>query len=377
MSVVDLITPPVSPPLHIGFVAPPWVPVPPVRYGGTELMLAALAEALDRLGHCVEVFTTGDSAVAVPTAHLFDRADPDRIGDSVLELRHMAAAYDRFGDMDIVHDHTLAGLFHRYRPDDLPVVTTCHGPFNDDLVDLYRRVAGHVSVIAISRDEASRAHPEIPIAGVIPHGVDLRRYRFWERAGDQFVCIGRMVADKGIPLAIDAVRRRGERLVIAAKMREPAERRYFQDVVLPLLGDGLEYIGEVDFRTKVDLLASARALLNPIQWPEPFGLVMAEALACGTPVVAYPEGAAPEIVDDGHTGFLVSNQDQLVDALARTDEIDRAACRAAAEERFSSERMAVDHLEVYRNVIARHRAVRGFRPDDSGAEPGERRPTPV
>jgi glycosyltransferase involved in cell wall biosynthesis len=320
-------------------------------------MLAALAEALDQLGHTVEVFTTGDSTVAVPTSFLFDRANPDRIGDSVLELRHMAAAYDRFADMDIVHDHTLAGLFHRYRPANLPIVTTCHGPFNEDLVDLYRRVADDVSVIAISLDQASRAPRDIPIAGVIPHGLDLARYRFEERAGDHFVVVGRMAAAKGIHVAIEAVRRRGERLMIAAKMREPAERRYFEEMVQPMLGDGIEYVGEADFETKVDLMSSARALLNPIQWPEPFGLVMAEAMACGTPVVAYPAGAAPEIVDDGQTGFLVSTQDELMEALDRIDDIDRAACRAAVEKRFSAERMAVDHVAVYRRLIARHRGL--------------------
>jgi glycosyltransferase involved in cell wall biosynthesis len=225
------------------------------------------------------------------------------------------------------------------------------------LVDLYRRVADDVSVIAISLDQASRAPRDIPIAGVIPHGLDLARYRFEERAGDHFVVVGRMAAAKGIHVAIEAVRRRGERLMIAAKMREPAERRYFEEMVQPMLGDGIEYVGEADFETKVDLMSSARALLNPIQWPEPFGLVMAEAMACGTPVVAYPAGAAPEIVDDGQTGFLVSTQDELMEALDRIDDIDRAACRAAVEKRFSAERMAVDHVAVYRRLIARHRGL--------------------
>ena len=380
MSVVDLVdpgAPSTGSPLRIGILAPPWVPVPPILYGGTELMLAALAEALQRLGHTVEVFTTGDSAVGVPTAYLFDRADPDRIGASVLELRHMAAGYERFAGMDVVHDHTLAGLFHRYRPDDLPVVTTCHGPFNEDLVDLYRRVAADVSVIAISRYQASRAPSDIPIAGVIPHGLDLARYRFSDRAEDHLVFIGRMVAEKGVHLAIDAARRRGDRLLIAAKMKEPVERRYFEEMVEPMLGGGIEYVGEADFETKIDLLTSARALLNPIQWPEPFGLVMAEAMACGTPVVAYPEGAAPEIVDDGQTGFLVSTQDELVEALGRIDEISRSDCRAAVERRFSSERMAADHVDVYRRVIARHR-LRGKSPTlGPGPAPSHRDPASV
>lgn len=343
--------------LHIGMLAPPWVPVPPVKYGGTELILDVLCRGLVELGHRVTLFTTGDSTCPVDKQWLFESMDPDRMGAAVLELRHSAAAYDAFESCDIVHDHTLAGPFLAQLHPDLPVVSTNHGPFDADLVDLYGRTASTVPVIAISHDQAGRAPIDLPIGAVIHHGLDVDRYRFDPEGGDYLVSLGRMNPDKGIHIAIEVAHRAGLDLAIAAKMRDPLERRYFDEVIKPKLGNGVEYVGEVDHAEKVELLTGARTLLNPIQWPEPFGLVMAEALACGTPVVGTGRGAAPEIIDHGTTGYLAGTVDGLVRGVVVADQLDRRECREAVVSRFSMQRMARDHEAFYRSVLSRRRAL--------------------
>ena len=339
-------------PLRVGIIAPPWVAVPPKAYGGSELMIDELARALNRSGHHVELFTTGDSTCPVRRRHVFDRAEPDQMGQVVRELRHVAAAYDRFAGFDVVHDHTTAGLYCRFRPAWLPVVSTCHGAFDVDTVELLTRAGPGVWFVAISHDQAARAPASIPVAAVVHHGINTDRYPFSEKPGDHTLFLGRMDPTKGVHVAARAARRAGLPLIIAAKMHTAAEHGYFSQFVEPLLGGDVVYVGEVDQATKLELLTSARALVNPIVWPEPFGLVMIEAMACGTPVVGYPNGAAAEIVDHGVTGFLVHDEDGLVRSLSLVDSIDRSRCRTEVALRFSAQRMATDYVAVYRQAIA-------------------------
>lgn len=350
-------------PLRIGILAAPWVPIPPTAYGGSELVIDNLARGLERLGHHVELFTTGDSKCPVRRAALFERADPDRMGATVLELRHVAAAYDHFAEVgvDLVHDHTLAGPFYVGRPPHIPVVTTCHGPFDEDLSDLYRRSSPGNPLIAISRDQADRAPTGIEIGAVIHHGIDVDRYPFSEHPDDQFLFLGRMDPTKGVAEAARAANAHGVRLVIAAKMRCPSEHHYFDEQVRPHLNEAVTFIGEADAATKIDLLRRSIALINPIRWPEPFGLVMIEALACGTPVITTPCGAAPEIVEHGRTGLFVRDQTELERAIQTVSGIDRSRCREAVKRRFTSDRMARDHVQFYRRVLAGLRGA-GVRP---------------
>jgi len=340
-------------PRRVALVAPPWLPVPPPAYGGTEAVLDGLARALAATGTEVLLVTTGDSTCPVRRSWILERAPGVGAGGTVTELRHVAHAYRAAADFgaEIVHDHTLVGPLVGATESPVPVVTTNHGPFAGELRDCYRLLGRRVPIVAISRHQAATAG-EIPVAGVIHHGVDLEAYPPGDGTGGYALFLGRMNPDKGVHRAIMIAREAGVPLLIAAKMHEPAEKEYFEQAVRPLLGSGAEYIGEVGGREKVELLQNAVCLLNPIDWPEPFGMVMIEALATGTPVVATPRGAAPEIVDHGKTGFLVADDRGLAAALSAVADLDRPACRRAAEERFSLERMAADHLALYARVLA-------------------------
>jgi glycosyltransferase involved in cell wall biosynthesis len=346
--------------VRIGIIAPPWVPVPPTRYGGTEAVIDGLARGLVAAGHDVLLWTTGDSTCPVPRGHVLESAATDRMGLVTVELRHVVHGYEAMLDWgaDIVHDHTLTGPVHARRFAGLPVVTTNHGPFVEDLADLYRVVADRVPVIAISHDQARRAG-DVPVAAVIHHGIDLVRFPVGAGAGDDqgeyFLFLGRMAPEKGARAAALAAKAAGARLLIAAKMREPAEQAFFDGEVRPLLDDDVVYVGEVGHDEKVRLLGGATALVNPIRWAEPFGLVMVEALACGTPVVAFREGSAPELVDDGVTGHLCEEEEELAKRMTDARLLDRRACRAAVEARFSLERMVDDHVRLFERVLGERR----------------------
>jgi glycosyltransferase involved in cell wall biosynthesis len=336
--------------MRIALIAPPWLPVPPPAYGGIEAVVDRLARGFRAAGHEVLLFTNGESTCPVPRAWILPRAASDRMGRSLEELQHVIAAYQAARDYDIVHDHTLAGPLLARSARRSPVVTTAHFPIRGQHHALYQALAGRVPIIAVSRSQLA---PDVPVAGVIPHGLDLRDFPPGPGAGDYLLFLGRMDPDKGVEAAVLAARRLGVRLLVAAKMQQPWERAYYQDRVRPLLGGLIEYVGEPAADQRLALLQDARALVLPLRWAEPFGLVMVEALACGTPVVATAMGAAPEIVEHGVTGFLVEDDEALVGALDRVDEIDRAACRRAAVTRFSSERMVTAHLELYERLLTR------------------------
>ena len=336
--------------LRIGIIAPPWVAIPPPVYGGTELVINELALGLMAAGHRVELFASGDSTCPVPRSWLF----PEALGTSAdpdLEFAHVQRAYEVLAGIDLVHDHTLtgprwAGMWRL----ELPVVTTNHGPFTPEMRAHFGSIAERVAIVAISQAQRRDA-PEIPIAAVIHHGIDADAFPLGRGDGGYVLFLGRMNPDKGAHRAIAVARAAGKRLLIAAKMWEPAERRYFAEQVEPLLCDDAVYVGEVGGQRKLDLLAGAEALLNPIRWPEPFGLVMIEALACGTPVLAFAEGAAPEIVEHGRTGFLCTDEADMTARLADVGSLDRSACRASVAERFSVQRFIDGHLALYQRVL--------------------------
>jgi glycosyltransferase involved in cell wall biosynthesis len=339
--------------MRIALIAPPWAPVPPALYGGTEQAVDSLAHGFHRAGHEVLLFTTGDSTCPVPRQWVLETSEGQHIGQVVPELRHIMAAYEAVGGYDIVHDHTMAGPVYSQRHPDLKVVTTVHGPFNEELIDIYRRVTHRVPLIGISQAQRLPA-PDIAVARVIHHGVDPKLFPIGDGGGDYCLFLGRMAAAKGAHRAIAAARQAGIRLVLAGKMREPAELMYFERQVAPLLGDDVAYLGEVSYEEKVRLLAGARATLFPIRWNEPFGLVMLESLACGTPILAFAEGAAPEVVDHGRTGYICKDISEMAARLRSIGDIDRSACRADVEARFSTGRMAREHVALFERVLSRN-----------------------
>lgn len=337
--------------LRVAIVAPCWVPVPPPRYGGTEAVLDVLARGLQASGHDVVLATTGDATCPVP----FVRATPWALGTDqatpINEAAHVLEAYEQLGEVDLVHDHTLVGPLAGPHITNAPIVTTNHAPFLGAMATYYRHVSTTVPVIAISHAQAALA-TGVRIAAVIHHGIEVDAVPMGNGQGGYALFLGRMSPEKGVVHAIEIARRAGIPLRIAAKMREPAEHAYFETAVRPLLGADAEYIGEVGGRDKLALLGDAVALVNPIAWPEPFGMVMIEAMATGTPVIATSVGSAPEIVADGLAGFLASTVEDLADRLRRASSLDRWAVRRWAAEHFSASTMVDAHVRFYRSVLA-------------------------
>lgn len=345
-------------PLRIGVLVPPWVPVPPPGYGGTESLIDRLARGLQDAGHEVRLWTTGDATCPVPRGSTFDVSCRGAMGLAALELRQAIEGYEWFAQQgcDVVHDHSLAGPLLAHSS--MPVITTNHGPFdNPELATIYRHAPAAIPIIAISQNQAATARRlGISISHVIHHGIDVDEIAEGDGHGDDrgpyLLFLGRMSPTKGVADAIDIARATGSRLVIASKTSDPDELDYFDREISHRCVDGIEYVGEVGGDDKYRLLGGATALLNPIRWPEPFGLVMIEALATGTPVITTPHGAAPEIVAHGRTGLVCADAAALVDAVQAVERIDRHHCRLDVSQRFSTTLMVRRHVDAYLELLA-------------------------
>lgn len=336
-------------------MAPVWFSVPPTGYGGIELVVSLLADGFADAGHDVTLFAAGGSRTR---AHLVETVaappDPTELGNPWFDAHHAVTAYAAItdGGFDIVHDHSgIAGPACGSLLRDAAVVHTLHGPWTPHNRAFYAAIAGRVHLVAIS-DAQRAANTEVSCLGTVHNGIDLDAYRVGTEKDDSLVYIGRANPDKGPAEAIEIARRAGRPLRMILKRSEPAEREYFEQAVAPLLGPDVTLHENVSHDVKVDLLGRAAAMIFPIRWPEPFGLVMAEALACGTPVVTTDWGAAPEIVDDGVTGFRRDSTDDLVAAVGRVGEIDPAACRRRAEERFSGPAMVRGYEQLFTGLVA-------------------------
>jgi glycosyltransferase involved in cell wall biosynthesis len=349
-----------SGPLRVAMLAPPWISVPPPGYGGVESVVSALTEALVRQGHDVTLFCAPGSVSSAKVVTLLDEAHPDEIERSLYEVDHVVRAFAAVeaaahrGRFDVVHDHcgfTALALADRI---DTPFVHTLHGPFTSSTAAFYAYHGHKAALVSISRAQLAWAPPGLEPLCSIPNPIDLGAWALQERKGDYLLWVGRMTPEKGPHRAIVAARAAGVRLVLAGVIQAGQQVFFDREIAPHIDDDRVRFVGEVGGSVKRSLFANARGLLMPIRWNEPFGMVMVEALACGTPVIAFPEGAARELVVHGHTGYLVDGERAMADAVSNLPRIAPRACRAWVAEHCDVDVVASAYAETYRTVA--HRA---------------------
>ncbi len=334
-------------------ISPAWFAVPPAKYGGIEWIVALLADGLVDAGHRVTLFASGGSRTKAELASVFPEPPSGEIGRTLPELHHALACFERAEEFDVINDHSgplAAALGATVRT---PVVHTVHGPLalrSGELYEQIARVAPRVGLISVSLNQR-KPRPHLPWIANCPNALDLSAYPVHPHRGEYLLFLGRLSPDKGAHRAIEVATSVGVPLKIAGKMQDVVEQAYFDSRIRPHLGPDVEYVGEVTHAQKVDLLQNARATLFPIEWEEPFGLVMVESMACGTPVIATRWGAVPEVIGDGRSGIVVDEHTEMGAALALADELDPIECRRYVEERFSAERMVRDYEAAYTSVV--------------------------
>ncbi len=322
--------------------------VPPRHYGPWELVVSRLTEGLVARGVDVTLFATADSVTSATLAAVVPRPyEEDRDADAkVAECLHIAAAFERADEFDVLHNHFDFLPLSYSRLVDTPVVSTIHGFSSERIVPVYRRYDDRVAYVAIS--DADR-HPDLTYAATVHHGIPVEEVPLGSGSSDgTLVFLGRIHPDKGTAEAIEVARRAGRPLVLAGIVQDQA---YFEAQVRPHVDDDrVRFLGPVGPEERDEVLGAADALLHLVNFAEPFGLSMVEAMACGTPVIATPLGAVPEVVADGRTGFLVRDVDAAVAAVGRLGELDRAGCRAHVQQHFSVDRMVEGYLAVYEKL---------------------------
>ena len=348
--------------MRIAQVAPLAESVPPRLYGGTERVVAYLCDELVRMGHDVTLFASGDSETRAklhaqwPTALRLGGHLQDPVAPHLLMLEHVMQRAEQF---DVIHFHVAEMHFSLARRLPVPHVTTLHGRLDiPELAPLYQEFSD-VPVVSISAAQRIPL-PQAGWAATVYHGLPADLLSFHPEPGRYLAFVGRISPEKRVDRAIAIALACRQPLRIAAKV-DPADAAYFERDIRSLLEDPLiEYVGEIGEHEKDQFLGNASALLFPIDWPEPFGLVMIEALACGVPVVALRRGSVPEVIEHGATGFVVDTVDEAIDATRRVAQLDRRQCRAAFERRFTARRMAEDYLRLYRKLIAHQTAPAGM-----------------
>jgi glycosyltransferase involved in cell wall biosynthesis len=340
-------------------LAPPWISIPAPSYGGIEEVVRLLCQGLVARGNQVTLFAAPDSESDASVVEVLDESHPDQIEDSLIEAAHVGSVFGRIDGervrgvgFDVVHDHcpavALAMADRLYEP----FVHTLHGPFDDERTELYRRQGHKATLVAISGSQRLRAPEGVECRHVVPNPIDLDEWPFQVEKDDELLFLGRIDPDKGPHRAIEAARRAGRGLALAGPVQPENEEFFASEVAPHLEGGHVRYLGSLGADEKRRALVRARGLLMPIEWPEPFGLVMIEALATGTPVIAFERGAASEIVIDGKNGFLVSDVDGMAAAIDRLHEIEPIDCRGSVE-RFDVATVCAAYEGVYADAISR------------------------
>lgn len=338
--------------MRIAQIAPVWFAVPPPGYGGVEIVVSLLAEGLVDRGHDVTLFASGGSTTKARLISPMDQPpDPATLGNAWDEAFHGLAAYLQADEFDIIHDHSgiIGPALGAIRGTN-PIVHTLHGPWHERSRRYYSLLHDRIHLVAISQAQRND-HPDIRYAGVVPNGIDLATYPLREDKEDFLLFLGRSNPEKGPEVAVEVAKRAGMHLKMIVKRSEPFEIEYWDRVVVPHLTGDEEILTDVSHAVKTDLLGRARATLFSIQWSEPFGLVMIESMACGTPVIATSLGSAPEVVVDGLTGFLCDGPEMMIEAVGRIDEINPSACREHVATRFSDTVMVEGYERIFEQVL--------------------------
>lgn len=339
--------------MKIAMLAPPWIKIPPAGYGGIEWVIHYITEELVERGHDVTLFATGDSTTKARLEATFPEQMPDRIGETMYGVEQAATCLERADEFDVIHDHSGFTAVPYASLLETPLVHTLHGSFTTEICHFYRAFKDAAHYVTISDYQQSCCRG-LNYAGTVYNPIDTEGWpcRSREEKEDYLLVFGRLCAEKGFHTAIEVARRTGRRLVIAGTIQHHY-RDYYETVIKPEIdGEQISFVGEVTLTEKWNLFSKAQAFLFPIQWPEPFGLVMIESMAAGTPVLAFPEGSVPEVVVDGITGFIVSDADEMVKSLGKLDQIDPRNCRRHVEEKFSVKKAADGYEGIYEKVMA-------------------------
>jgi glycosyltransferase involved in cell wall biosynthesis len=360
-------------------IAPPWFTVPPHGYGGIEQVVAQLADGLVDAGHTVTLLASGGSRSKATVQTVFDVPPSTELGSTCHELIHVVAGFHQRHDFDVIHDHSgFTGAAFGALLDGPPVVHTLHGPWVPEVETFHRSLGNRLHRVAISEDQRSRAPHDVTVDHVVHNGISLTEHPFRAQPDDDryLAFVGRANAEKGPEVAVRVARALGRRLKMAVKINEPPEQVYWDTHVAPLLdGVDVEVVRNGTKQDAIEIMSGAVATLFPISWPEPFGLVMVESMAVGTPVIAYAAGASREVIDSGRTGTLVAPDDfsAFVAAVEEASSLDRAACRAHVVANFSSAAMVAGYEHVFAAVIdAGRRAQPGDHPEPRRLRPVER-----
>ncbi|MGI5827779.1 MAG: glycosyltransferase family 4 protein [Patescibacteria group bacterium] len=340
--------------MRIAQIAPLAESVPPKKYGGTERVVAALTEGLVLRGHDVTLFASGDSEAkaklfATYPKHLREAMPKDSVRRTMATLSHLGVAYAHQEEFDIIHDHTgFYGNAFAYSAQ-TPTLVTMHGAFTKENIELFESLS-RAYLVTISHRQRQLA-PHLNHIATIYNGLNFDNYPFSDTHEGYLLYVGRISQEKGTRYTVEVARRLNMRLIIAAKLDNPKDRRYFKRYVKPYISDKIQWVGEVTEEERNKLYANALCLLHPVTWPEPFGLTLIEAMACGCPVIAFNQGSIPEIIQDRRTGYIVGNVDEMAARVKLISEISREECKNHARNNFNADRMVEAYESLYSTLL--------------------------